>query len=71
VDKKTYYIHKLVVYRSYSMFSKEFMRFLINYEPENCEVKKGETTVKEIEFKRVHGTAAKVYVTTDFSKKYN
>lgn len=47
------------------MFSKEFMRYLINYQPEGCEVKKPET-VKKIEFKDDrNGLLAKVYLTVN------
>ena len=45
------------------MFSNEFMRYLINYQPDGCEVKK-EDTIKKIEFKPPRkGTLAKVYLT--------
>ena len=45
------------------MFSKEFMRYLLNYQPDGCEVKE-EKTVKTIEFKENrNGTLAKVYLT--------
>ena len=45
------------------MFSKEFMRYLINYQPDGCEVKEQET-VKEISFKDDKSSVlAKVYLT--------
>ena len=45
------------------MFSNDFMRYLINYQPDGCEEKKVET-IKEIEFKTPKkGTLAKVYIT--------
>ena len=47
------------------MFSKEFMSYLINYQPDGCEVvKKEEPSVKEIRFKDCKGSnLAKVYLT--------
>ncbi len=49
------------------MFSKEFMHYLMNYEPAGFEHKETETeTVKTIEFKNEHrGLLAKVYVTVN------
>ena len=45
------------------MFSQEFMRFLINYQPDGDDVQKSET-VKEIKFKDNCGSyLAKVYIT--------
>ncbi len=45
------------------MFSKEFMRYLINYQPDGYEVKEQET-VKEISFKdNKSAVLAKVYLT--------
>ena len=45
------------------MFSKEFMRYLINYQPEGCETKQVET-VKSIEFKDKNSSIlAKIYLT--------
>ena len=47
------------------MFSKEFMRYLMNYEPAGCECdKKDECTVREIEFREPKTKVlAKVYLT--------
>lgn len=47
------------------MFSDEFLRYLINYQPDGCEVEKqNQSTEKEIEFKtESHFTPAKVYLT--------
>jgi hypothetical protein len=47
------------------MFSKEFMRYLINYEPAGYECEEKQvSTVKEIEFRQPkRGELAKVYVT--------
>lgn len=45
------------------MFSKEFMRYLINYQPDGIEPKQ-QNSVKEIAFKSdSNGVMAKVYVT--------
>lgn len=47
------------------MFSKEFMRYLLNYEPDGYETKKVET-VKEIEFKNNNGgRLAKVFLSVN------
>ena len=46
------------------MFSKEFMRYLINYQPDgyNCS-EKSESSIKEIEFKtRNNGSPLRVFV---------
>lgn len=47
------------------MFSKEFMRYLINYQPDGFEYDEKKTeSVKSIEFKNRHkGLLAKAYVT--------
>lgn len=45
------------------MFSKEFMRYLINYQPDGCEVNQKKEQVKEIEFKQTPNKEfAKVYL---------
>ena len=45
------------------MFSKEFMRYLIGYQPDGFEVKEC-STIKEIKFKDNNtGILAKVYLT--------
>ena len=45
------------------MFSKEFMRYLIGYQPDGCETQKVDT-VKEIRFNdKNKGLLAKVYLT--------
>ena len=47
------------------MFSNEFMRYLINYQPDGCEDKKVDT-IKEIKFNdKNKGTPAKVFLTVN------
>ena len=51
------------------MFSKEFMRYLINYQPDGCECnEKNTSTVKEIEFKN-KGKGTPVHVWVNISTK--
>ena len=49
------------------MFSNNFMRYLINYQPDGFEYnEKSEQTTREIKFNdRNHGTPLKVFVTLD------
>lgn len=62
--KNTLYKSKLVLRSQlYFMLSKEFMRYLINYQPDGSEMKE-KSHVKEIEFKDNNsGILAKVYLT--------